>query len=340
MNSSVNPKTTSPTDKRPEIIERIRECFIEADRILVVSHLDPDGDALGSQLALGEYLRALTREVVLLRDSDIPERYAFLPGIENIRKADSLPSDFAVDTAVILECPTIERVGTAARFLTDNVAVVQIDHHPDALDLGSINWIETGMSSVGEMIFEYLTAVNAAITKDMATALYTAILTDTGRFRYPSTSRRTMEIGGALIEAGADPRRICDKVYFDMRPSTMILTGRVLNTIEFHLEDRACLLTLTRAMLEESGAGASEAEGIVDFTLYSRGVLAGALLRETDNGETKVSLRSKDGVNVGRIAARFGGGGHHAAAGCMIAQPIAEAKKTLLALLEKAIDGR
>ncbi|MCB2229135.1 bifunctional oligoribonuclease/PAP phosphatase NrnA [bacterium] len=336
----MNAKTTTLTDKRRDIFRRIRSRLEAAHKIFVVSHLDPDGDALGSQLALGEYLGKIGKEVYLLRDSEVPEKYAFLPGVENIRRAEELPEDFAVDTAVLLECPSLHRAGSSAKFLTNGVEIINIDHHPDALELGTINWIETEMSSVGEMIFEYLQAVDQPISKEMATALYTAIMTDTGRFRYPSTTRRTMEIGGALIEAGADPRRICDKVYYDMRPSTVALMGRILNTVEFHLDNRVCLLSMSSEMLNETGAGISEAEGVVDFTLYGRGVLAGAFLKEAGESATKVSLRSKNGVNVGEIARQFGGGGHFAAAGCMIEQPMKEAKATLLTLLEKAIDDR
>ncbi len=340
MKSSVNEKTTNLTERRSETIGRIKAQLDSAKIVMVVSHLDPDGDALGSQLAFGEYLRTIGKQVVLLRDSDIPEKYQFLPSVETIVRTDSLSVDPPIDTAVILECPTLERVGKPKRLLNSSVTIVNIDHHPDALPLGVVNWIETDMSSVGEMVYEYLHAVNASISPSMATSLYTAILTDTGRFRYPATTRRTMEIGGALIALGADPRRITDRVYFDMKPSTMILTGRVLNSIEFHFEQRVCLLFLTQEMLKETGADVSQTEGLVDYTLYSHGVLAGALLKEVDRGATKVSLRSKDGINVAEIASRFGGGGHFAAAGCTINQPVSRAREMLLQLLEKAIDGR
>ncbi|MDX9856947.1 MAG: bifunctional oligoribonuclease/PAP phosphatase NrnA [candidate division Zixibacteria bacterium] len=336
----MNEKTTNLTERRSETIGRIKAQLDSAKIVMVVSHLDPDGDALGSQLAFGEYLRTIGKQVVLLRDSDIPEKYQFLPSVETIVPTDSLSVDPPIDTAVILECPTLERVGKPRRLLNSSVTIVNIDHHPDALPLGVVNWIETDMSSVGEMVYEYLHAVDASISPSMATSLYTAILTDTGRFRYPATTRRTMEIGGALIALGADPRRITDRVYFDMKPSTMILTGRVLNSIEFHFDQRVCLLYLTQEMLKESGADVSQTEGLVDYTLYSHGVLAGALLKEVDGGVTKVSLRSKDGINVAEIASQFGGGGHFAAAGCTINQPVSRAREMLLQLLKKAIHGR
>ena len=253
MKSSVNEKTTSKTDTRRTTIERIREAFDNAGHILVVSHLDPDGDALGSQLAIGAYLRHLGKSVSMVRDSEIPEKYRFLPGVERIVETSRLPDDISVDTAVVLECPTLARVGSAAAYLTDSVKIINIDHHPDALDLGSINWIETTMSSVGEMVYEFFEAVDYDITAAVATALYTAIMTDTGRFRYPSTTRRTMEIAGALIEAGADPHYTCDMVYYNMRPSTLKLTGQILHGVEFHLDNKVCLLTMSREMMQTAG---------------------------------------------------------------------------------------
>ncbi|MBD3401621.1 hypothetical protein GF420_01895 [candidate division GN15 bacterium] len=340
MKSSVNEKTTSKTDTRSATIVRIREAFENAGRILVVSHLDPDGDALGSQLAIGAYLRDLGKSVTMVRDSEIPEKYRFLPGVEGIVEVSSLPDDFAVDAAVVLECPTLARVGSAARYLTDSVKIINIDHHPDALDLGAINWIETTMSSVGEMVYEFFEAVDYDMNSAVATSLYTAIMTDTGRFRYPSTTRRTMEIAGALIEAGADPHHVCDMVYYNMRPSTLNLTGQILHGVEFHFDNRVCLLTMTREMLKSAGAQSSESEGMVDYTLYSRGVVAGALLKEVSDRCTKVSLRARDGVNVAQVAHEFGGGGHFSAAGCQIDLPLAEAKAALLDLLRKAVDER
>ncbi|MBU8933131.1 MAG: hypothetical protein KOO62_03905 [candidate division Zixibacteria bacterium] len=185
------------------------------------------------------------------------------------------------------------------------------------------------------MVYEYLAAVGYEIDASVATQLYTAILTDTGRFRYKSTSPRTMQVAGELIRAGADSSAICDHVYYELSQSTMRLTARVLNTIEFHHKDSVCVLSLTRAMLTESGADSSESDGLVDYSLLTGGVDVGVLLKEHDATNTRVSLRSRDGVNVAAIAARFGGGGHFNASGCSIPKNVTDAKKELLQLLEK-----
>jgi len=316
----------------------IKATLERAKRVLVVSHIDPDGDALGTQLAFGEYLRSLGKEVILARDSAIPDKYAFLPDVDTIVPVSAMPDDIGIDTAVILECPTLDRTGGVKKYLSGDVILVNIDHHQDSASFGAVNWINVGASSVGEMAYEYLTEVGFDISRKVATDLYTAILTDTGRFRFPSTTKRTMIVAGDLIALGADPRTICDQVYYNMQPTTMLLTGRVLNSMEYHNGGRICLLTLTRRMLVETGARESESDGLVDFTLFTQGVVTGALLKEIDPQTTKVSLRSNNGVNVSEIAARFGGGGHVNASGCHVPLPLNEAKAEIVAALKEA-DG-
>ncbi|MEW6050991.1 MAG: bifunctional oligoribonuclease/PAP phosphatase NrnA [Candidatus Zixiibacteriota bacterium] len=317
----------------------IREILLGARRILVASHIDPDGDALGTQLAFASYVRHLGKEPLLVRDSEVPHKYRFLHGAESIPRTESLPDDTTIDAAVILECPNIERIGTACRWLKDGLPIVNIDHHRDNAAFGRINWVDSSMSSVGEMVYEYFRADGYRPTADVAEQLYTAILTDTGRFRYSSTSPRTMAVAGELIAAGADPHKICNMVYYNVRPSTMKLIGAVLNTLEFHDHGRICLLTLTKQMLREAGAEESESDGLVDYTLFSEGVLAGALLKELDVARTKVSLRSANGINVSGIAAQFGGGGHYNAAGCTLPLPLERARAEIVRLLTEAGNG-
>ena len=320
-------------------VNDIRQAFEQARRVLVASHVDPDGDAIGTQLAFGMYLTDLGKEVVLTRDSEIPDKYLFLPGVDRIVPANTVSQNVTVDTALILECPTILRIGSAARFLNEGVVVLNIDHHQDNAGFGSVNWIDRRMSSVGEMAYEYFRSVGYRLKPETAEQLYTAILTDTGRFRFTSTSPRTFEIAGELVAAGANPRKVCDLVYFNMQPSSMKLIGKVLNGIEFHQNGRICMLTLTKQMLVEAGAAESETDGLVDYTMFSKGVMAGLLAREIDATHTKVSLRSVDGVDVARIAYLFGGGGHFNAAGCMVPKPLQETKTEMIRLLVEANHG-
>ncbi len=329
MRSNISGKTASP-------IHRIREVLEKSRRVLVVSHTEPDGDALGTQLAMGQYLKDSGKEVFLVRDSEIPGKYRFIPGIESILPASSLGDDLNIDTALILECPVLRRAGSAVRFFKHGVKTVSIDHHRDCDKHSDVNWIDVGSSSVGEMAFEYLKAVGYDISPDVAVQLYTAILTDTGRFRYESTSPRTMAIGGELIRLGANPREVCNHIYYDMPRSTMLLTAKVLGSMEYHQDGRICIMALTKEMLAASGAKSHESDGLVDFTLYTSGVMTGALLKEVHDKSTKVSLRSGNGVNVAQVAAAFGGGGHFNAAGCELKMPLAEAKETIIKMLKEA----
>ncbi len=317
-------------------MDRIHELVQQSRKVLVVSHIDPDGDAVGTQLAFGKYLSDMGKDVCMVRDSAIPGKYNFLPQVDHIRPAASLAPEFTIDTAVILECPQVERIGSPHRFIQDDTRIINIDHHRNGVELGDVNWIDVNASSVGEMVYEYFLHVGYSINPAVAQQLYTAILTDTGRFRYSSTSPRTMSIAGELIRAGANPRKICDNVYYNLRPSAVKLLGKVLNGIEFYQNNRFCLLTLTNEMLTDTGADSSESEGLADFTLFNQGVRAGALLKEIDDCNTKVSLRSNNGLDVARIAAMYGGGGHINAAGCVIPLSLDKAKEELIRHLTEA----
>ena len=311
-------------------VKEISEIIERAEVIMVVSHLEPDGDALGTQLAVGTYLESLGKKVVRVRDGVIPEKYTFLKGAADIPTFEELQNCDGIDTAIILECPNVNRIGKGKVLLTEDTVIINIDHHRDNDVYGAVNWINTAASSVGEMLFEYFEAVDYNIDIDTAQQLYTAILTDTGRFRYKSTTRRTLEIAGTLVGVGLDSQYICDTIYYNLRPSSMILTGKVLNGIEFYENNQICALTLTNKMLEEANAERSESDGFVDFTLFNRGVTIGLFFKEVNEYTTKVSLRSKNGINVSAIASLFGGGGHFNAAGCQLDLPLDKAKEKML----------
>jgi phosphoesterase RecJ-like protein len=333
-------KNTKDIHTLARMAEQISVVLSGSRRILVASHIDPDGDAIGTQLAFAAYLQDLGKEVFLVRQGEIPHKYQFLSGVDRIphfSEYENSPPD--IDTALILECPNVERIGRASRLLKPGISIVNIDHHLDNSDFGAVNWIDTRASSVGEMAYEYFRAVDFSISKTIAEQLYTAIMTDTGRFRFSSTTPRTMEIAGELIEVGVEPQKITDLVYFDVQSSTIKLVGKVLNSIEFLFDGRICILTQTRRMLEEAGADSSEAEGLVDYTLHSSGVIGGALLKENDGKRTRVSFRSKDGINVAELAARYGGGGHFNASGCTIPMALEDAREEVIRLFAEALDG-
>jgi phosphoesterase RecJ-like protein len=330
MKSIATNKSSSFTGNLAETTKSISDAIAAARRVLVVSHIDPDGDAIGTALAFAAYCRTEGKEAVTIRHDSLPSKYDFLDGFESMRRVDDIQESEVFDTMMVLECPTIKRMGEAARFVHEDMCVINIDHHPRNKMEASLHWVDDKRSSVGEMVLEYLLAVDCEITPAMAEQLYTAIMTDTGQFRFGNTSPRTMALAGQLIGFGADPKTISDRVYYNLTPPAVRLLGPVLSTIEFHQQDRVCLLSLTQEMLQKAGATKADTEGLVDFTLYSGSVCCGALLKESEPSVTKVSLRSRDGVDVSKIASEFGGGGHVKAAGCAIPLPLEEARKELL----------
>lgn len=328
----------SYNQKNPPTVE-LKKIIDNSSKLLVVSHIDPDGDALGTQLAFAKYLKDNGKDVTLVRQSDIPEKYHFLSTILEIPHFDSLSKDLNFDTIIVLECPDFKRIGLAGCWVTEETILVNIDHHLDNNLQGSLNWINVKASSVGEMVYEYFEEIGYAVDKDIADCLYTAILTDTGRFRYNVTSQRTHEIAGKLISAGVVPQVVCDEIYFKMKPSTVTLLGKVLNEIEFYIDGKLCLLTLTKDMLQRSNADSAESDGLVDHTLYNKGVEVGLLLKEQSDSQTKVSMRSRDSINVSAVANFFGGGGHFNASGCMIGKSLDESKALLVEMFKEIIDG-
>ncbi len=337
MKSRAKKKNNTTPDSELQSVARIHKVFEESARVLIVTHRDPDGDAIGSQLAFTSYLRDIGIDAVPIRDDAVPDKYLFLSGIKDISEVDQLEKGLKFDTILFIECPTLLRGSNVNGLVESAVNVINIDHHLDNHQYGTINWVDSKRSSVGEMAYEYFCHVGYEINPVVAEYLYAAILTDTGRFRYPGTTPRTMEIAARLIEAGADPQKICDQVYYNMSPSSMKLFGRVLSGIEFLDNDSICLLTLTREMLTQSGATQAETEGLVDYTMFSKGVKAGALFREINEQQTKVSLRSKGPIDVAAIASHYGGGGHSNAAGCVLDMPLDDTRRQILYRLSEAV---
>ncbi|MEP0827488.1 MAG: bifunctional oligoribonuclease/PAP phosphatase NrnA [bacterium] len=312
----------------------------KAEKIIVSSHEDPDGDSIGSQLAFARFARSLGKKITLVNQGKIPGKYLFLPGVAEILNVDNYSGRVDYDLAVIFECPSPERLGKVVRLLPKEAPLINIDHHPDNSLFGNINLLNSRASSVGEMLVEFFNATGQTIDREMAVSLYAAILTDTGRFRYNSTTRRTMEIAGQLIELGADPREICDRIYYAMPQSLIRLTATALANINFYEQGKICLMLVDRKMLEQSRADYSDLDGLADYTLYGNGVIVGGLIKEIEKGRTKVSLRSRDRVDVSRVAHKYGGGGHHNAAGFAVNLPVESVSKVLLEDLRKMVNGK
>ncbi len=288
----------------------------DGERFLITSHVHPDGDAIGSSLAQARILESLGKTAVVWSHDPIPSLYQPLYGSECIHTGDAPPPGYpeAFDTAVVLECPTLDRCGHAEAIAALPV-VLNIDHHLGNDQYGYVHWIDTDAAAVSILVHRIAIALGAEVDADTATLLYLALVTDTGGFRFANTTAGTFEAAADMVRAGARVEIVSRWLYEAQPEAAVRLIGESLATLERHHHGRVATAWLTRDMLTRAGAGDGDSEGLIDYPRSIAGVEAVALFRELSDDEFKVSLRSRGETNVESIARRFGGGGHPNAAG-------------------------
>jgi bifunctional oligoribonuclease and PAP phosphatase NrnA len=323
-----NVSVDSQTDPPEAILKVIRE----GERFLVCSHSRPDGDAVGSVLAMGMLLEQLGKRADLVTADRIPVAYRKLPGADGIRTAMRVHGPY--DAAILLECDSFER--TRLRGL-ESFFTVNIDHHASGRAWGHVNWIDRQAASVGELVCRLIAASDADLTAEMATCLYTTLLTDTGGFIYGGVRASTFALAEKLVLAGANPIRISQDIYFSTPTSKLLLLGAALNNL--HREGRLAWLWVTHSDMVRTCAAEEDCEGIVNYALSIAEVEAAVFLRELPEQRIRVSLRGKGRVNVAEIAEQLGGGGHENAAGCTVDGPLGHAVDLLLAILRPQVAG-
>jgi phosphoesterase RecJ-like protein len=299
----------------------------QREAFLLTSHARPDGDAIGSVLALYQVLRQMGKAVRVIMNDSVPLIYNPLPFAEVIERAHPVPAD-APQSAIILECDSIQRTrleGLEGRFL------INIDHHSSARCFADVNWIDSEACAVAEMIYRLTRAANLEVTPEIATCLYTAVLTDTGSFCFAGTGARTFELALELVRSGANPVDIAHRVYFSNPASKMRLLGAALSNL--HREGALAYMHLALADMERSGGLEEDCEGLVNYALSIDGVEVALFFRELADGRYRVSLRSKGHINVAAVAEQFGGGGHTCASGCAVAGPLATSLELVLTQL-------
>ena len=292
-------------------------------RFLVTSHARPDGDAVGSTLALAQILRKMGKSAdVVLRDS-VPVIYKPLPQSETIIHSSRGHGDY--DAAIILECDSVQRTRLEG---LENQFLISIDHHISAKRFAHVNWIDSTAAATAEMIFRLAQAAQVELTPEIATCLYTAVLTDTGAFCYSPTNECTFELARLLVEHGADPNHIAQNVYFSSPISKMRLLGAALSRLE--REGAMTWMSITRHDMERFEALDEDCEGLVNYALGIAGVEVAVFFREVAKERVRVSVRSKGAVNVAEIAQKFGGGGHECAGGFATEGPMDQAAERVL----------
>lgn len=319
-------------------MEQILDQLTKSKQILLASHINPDGDAIGSMLGLGLALETIKKKVHLFNQSAMPAVYQFLPSIHRIKQD---PGDIAsYDTAVILDCSDLQRVGDHAEAISRIPKVINIDHHVTNTRFGNYQLIDANASSTAEIIYRLIRKLNLPVTMAMAYAIYTGIMADTGSFRFSNTTQEAFRISHEMVAAGADPHAVAHHVYETMSLNRIKLLTMLFDTIELSEDGAFSIMTLTQNMLNASGTEIADVNGLINYAKRIESVKVAALLYERKNGKKAgsagshyhVSLRSDGSVNVSSIAASFGGGGHISAAGFDVYTTLPELKKKLFSL--------
>jgi bifunctional oligoribonuclease and PAP phosphatase NrnA len=292
-------------------ITRIADAIRARQSFVLSSHARPDGDAIGSQLAMAYALRGLGKDVrVVNRDPAPPPLMAFA-GVPDIEIAAKVDGDF--DAAIIMECGDLARTGVEG---LDRGFVINIDHHPGNTGYGQINWFDPAAAACGEMVFDLVVGLGVPLTAEIATHLYLAILTDTGSFRFSSISPRTFDICRVLLEAGVDPVSVARSVYDSGTMARLKLSGALLSGMQMDPTGRIALLYLDHEIARAAGGSYEDTDGLINEPLTVKEVQAVVFFKHVQGDEYRVSMRSKGAIDVNAVAKAFGGGGHKNAAGC------------------------
>jgi phosphoesterase RecJ-like protein len=322
-------RPTAPVGPPPELLDALGR----PGEILMLGHVHPDADVLGTLFGLGLALEGAGFTVTYAGPHPVPAMLGFLPGAARWQVWTQAPRQFPL--IAMTDCPNHARAeGLLEGARAAGGAVLNIDHHPDNRRYGTVNWIDPGAAAVGEMIHDLLVALGRPLTRDVALNLFTAIHGDTGSFRYSNTTERTFRIAATLRAAGADPALVSDRLYQQRAPQALHELAAALARVRVSEDGRIAWLALPRGLVSDAFI---DAEDLVNYPRSIGGVKVALLLRETAPGIVKASLRAKGEVPVNRIAGRFGGGGHDNAAGCTVPGGLDEATETLLAAVREAL---
>ena len=300
----------------------------QRDRFVLTSHARPDGDAIGSVLACCQVLRAMGKQADVVLHDGVPRIYRALPFADQVLQADRVTGNY--EAAIILECDSIHRTrlqGLEDRFL------ISIDHHASGRPFAHVNWIDPHAVATGEMVFRLAREAGTPLSSEMATCLYTALMTDTGSFMFQGTNENTFALARELVLAGADPSHCARSIYFAHSVAKMKLLGEALRNL--NTEEHVGWTWVTQEQMERCGAKEEDCEGLVNYILSIGEVEVAALFRELAEGRFRVSLRSKGKLDVAQVAERFGGGGHQCASGCSVEGPLAQAVHEILESLRR-----
>ncbi|MDR3599649.1 MAG: bifunctional oligoribonuclease/PAP phosphatase NrnA [Desulfosporosinus sp.] len=315
-------------------IEEMIEVLRKASTVALFSHVSPDGDCVGSMLAIGLALEKMGKEVSFFNPEPLPSYLMFLPGSSRIRQ--DLPSP-QKEILMFVDCTDLQRVNLSMSEISPESIVLNLDHHISNQFFGHFNWVDAQASASAEIALILINQLGVEIDRDMATNLYTAIVTDTGCFQYSNTTAQTHRLTAELLEVGLDLAGIHHNI-FDQKPLAQIkLLEYALKGLEISVDGQLAVMILSLEDFRECGAEQELSEGLVNHARSIAGVEVAVLLKEVGSQEIKAGLRSNLWLNVNEIAAQFGGGGHKRAAGCTLKLPMVEAKQSITTAIEEAL---
>jgi phosphoesterase RecJ-like protein len=310
------------------MLQQVIEQIEQRSKFLLTSHARPDGDAIGSALACCQILRSMGKQAqVVLRDG-VPRIYQPLPFADEVLRAERINDEY--EAAIILECDSIQRTRLEG---LENQFLISIDHHLSGKPFAHVNWIDPNAVATAEMVYRLAREAGVPISADVATCLYTAVLTDTGAFMFEGTNEHTFGLARELVLAGADPARCARNIYFAHSTAKMRLLGAALSNL--HREGSLAWIWVTREQMERFDAKEEDCEGLVNYALSIQDVQVAVFFRELPDGRYRISLRSKGEQNVASVAEVFGGGGHACASGCSLDGPLTIAVARVLAALRQ-----
>ena len=302
-------------------------------RFVVASHARPDGDAVGSQLALTHALRQLGKAALAVSRDPLPPYCQSLPGASQVSITSRVDGEF--DAAVVLECGSLARTELAG---LDRYFVINVDHHMGNTNYGAVNWFDETAAACGEMVFDIVQGLGVPLTAEIASSLYVAILTDTGSFQHGNVTPRTFDICRRIAAAGVSPTAVAARVYQQGSVGKLRLTGALLSGMELQGDGRVAVLQVDDRMLRESGCTADDLEGLINLPLAAADVQAVLLFKDFE-GQPRVSVRSKRSIDVRAVAVAYGGGGHRNASGFSVQRPLDAARRRVVADVTAAVDA-
>ena len=314
--------------------KRVIKAIKKYSTFLISSHIDLEGDALGSELALASLLRKLGKRAWIVNASPTPLNYKFLPGIKSISHNLTGPMP---EAAFIIDCSNKQRVGRVSTLIKDNLPVINIDHHMGNKNFGRINWVDTRASSTGEMIFHLFKLTQTKLTKADALNIYTAMLTDTGSFRHYNTQDATHQICSGLLKFGIRPAKIYSQIYENNSARDVQIVGKIICRMNFAANNRIAWISIAQAQSKKIKNKPEILDKIIDLAKSINTVLVVLIFSQKDKRFVKLSMRSKSPINVQKIARGFGGGGHKFASGCTIKGNLKHAEQTVLRRVKKEL---